>query len=106
MILFLFPGLFLFCSDLFHYVKRKKYLDGQQVLDTHRARGCPFITNVDGKDFVVDGITKYDGYGDECRGIKFAGVAVFHKPKLVGCAGSPGGWQDLPSHRWRKSLGV
>ena len=43
----------------------------------HRARGCPFITNVDGEDFVVDGITKYDGYGDECRGIKFAGVAVF-----------------------------
>ena len=25
----------------------------------HRARGCPFITNVDGEDFVVDGITKY-----------------------------------------------
>ena len=46
-------------------------------LDAHRARGCPFITNVDGEDFVVDGITKYDGYGDECRGIKFAGVAVF-----------------------------
>ena len=43
----------------------------------HRARGCPFITNVDGEDFVVDGITKYDGYGDECRGIKFAGVAIF-----------------------------
>ena len=38
-IVLLFPGLFLFCSDLFHYVKRKKYLDGQQVLDTHRGRG-------------------------------------------------------------------
>jgi hypothetical protein len=44
----------------------------------HRARGCPFITNVDGEDFVVDGITKYDGYGDECRGIKFAGLGVCH----------------------------
>ena len=30
-IVLLFPGLFLFCSDLFHYVKRKKCLDGQQV---------------------------------------------------------------------------
>ena len=54
-------------------------------LDAHRARGCPFITNVDGEDFVVDGITKYDGYGDECRGIKFAGVAVFQdvEEKLI-----------------------
>ena len=51
----------------------------------HRARGCPFITNVDGEDFVVDGITKYDGDGDECRGIKFAGVAVFQdvEEKLI-----------------------
>ena len=51
----------------------------------HRARGCPFITNVDGEDFVVDGITKYDGYGDECKGIKFAGVAVFQdeEEKLI-----------------------
>ena len=51
----------------------------------HRARGCPFITNVDGEDFVVDGITKYDGYGDECRGIKFAGVAIFQdvEEKLI-----------------------
>ena len=30
-IVLLFPGLFLFCSDLFHYVKRKKCLNGQQV---------------------------------------------------------------------------
>ncbi|CAL6303244.1 unnamed protein product [Bathycoccus prasinos] len=43
----------------------------------HRARGCPFITNVDGEDFVVDGITKYDGYGDKCKTIYFAGVAIF-----------------------------
>ena len=51
----------------------------------HRARGCPFITNVDGEDFVVDGITKYDGYGDECRGIKFSGVAIFQdvEEKLI-----------------------
>ena len=51
----------------------------------HRARGCPFITNVDGEDFVVDGITKYDGYGDECWGIKFAGIAVFQdaEEKLI-----------------------
>ena len=45
----------------------------------HGARGCPFITNVDGDDFVGDGITKYDGYGDECRVIYFAGVAVFQR---------------------------
>jgi len=40
---------------------------------------------VDGEDFVVDGITKYDGYGDECRGIKFAGVAIFQdvEEKLI-----------------------
>ena len=44
---------------------------------THRARGCPFITNVDGKDFVIDGFMKYDGYGDECKTIYFAGVAIF-----------------------------
>ena len=46
-------------------------------LMSHRARGCPFITNVDGEDFVIDGFMKYDGYGDECRGIYFAGVAIF-----------------------------
>ena len=54
-------------------------------LDAHRARGCPFITNVDGEDFVVDRITKYDGCGDECRGIKFAGIAIFQdvEEKLI-----------------------
>ena len=44
---------------------------------THRARGCPFITNVDGEDFVIDGFAKYKGYGDECKTIYFAGVALF-----------------------------
>ncbi len=34
---------------------------------THRARGCPFIANVDGEDFVIDGFAKYKGYGDECK---------------------------------------
>jgi len=24
-------------------------------LMSHRVRGCPFITNVDGEDFVIDG---------------------------------------------------
>ena len=43
----------------------------------HRARGCPFITNVDGEDFVIDGYAKYKGYGDECKTIYFAGVALF-----------------------------
>ena len=42
-----------------------------------RARGCPFIANVDGEDFVIDGFTKYKGYGDECKTIYFAGVALF-----------------------------
>ena len=46
-------------------------------LVTHRARGCPFITNVDGEDFVIDGFAKYKGYGDECETIYFAGVALF-----------------------------
>ena len=46
-------------------------------LMTHRARGCPFITNVDGEDFVIDGFAKYKGYGDECKTIYFAGVALF-----------------------------
>ena len=27
-------------------------------LMTHRARGCPFIANVDGEDFVIDGFMK------------------------------------------------
>ena len=36
---------------------------------THRARGCPFIANVDGEDFVIDGFAKYKGYGDECKTI-------------------------------------
>ena len=44
---------------------------------THRARGCPFITNVDGEDFVIDGFMKYDKYGDECKELYFAGVAIF-----------------------------
>ena len=42
---------------------------------THRARGCPFITNVDGEDFVIDAFMKYDG--DECKELYFAGVALF-----------------------------
>ena len=46
-------------------------------LMTHRARGCPFRTNVDGEDFVIDGFMKYDGYGDECNTNYFAGVALF-----------------------------
>ena len=44
---------------------------------THRARGCPFIANVDGEDFVIDWFMKCDGYGDECKTIYFAGVALF-----------------------------
>ena len=40
---------------------------------THRARGCPFVTNVDGEDFVIDGFAKYKGYGDECETIYFSG---------------------------------
>ena len=54
-------------------------------LMTHRECGCSFITNVDGEDFVIDGFTKYDGYGDECRGIYFSGVAIFQdvEKKLV-----------------------
>ena len=32
---------------------------------THRARGCPFIANMDGEDFVIDGFAKYKGYGDD-----------------------------------------
>ena len=46
-------------------------------LVTHRARGCPFIANVDGEDFVIDGFAKYKGYGDECKTIYFAGFAIF-----------------------------
>ena len=46
-------------------------------LMTRRARGCPFIANVDGEDFVIDGFAKYKGYGDECKTIYFAGVALF-----------------------------
>jgi hypothetical protein len=44
---------------------------------THRARGCPFIANVDGEDFIIDGFAKYKGYGDECETIYFAGFALF-----------------------------
>ena len=40
-------------------------------LMTHRARGCPFIANVDGEDFVIDGFAKYKGYGDECGNLVF-----------------------------------
>jgi hypothetical protein len=32
---------------------------------------------VDGEDFVIDGFAKYKWYGDECRAIYFAGVALF-----------------------------
>ena len=42
-------------------------------LMTHRARGCPFITNEDGEGFVIDGFMKDDG--DECKELYFAGVA-------------------------------
>ena len=45
-------------------------------LVTHRARGCPFIANVDGEDFVIDGFAKYDGYGDECKAIYFFWVTL------------------------------
>jgi len=51
-------------------------------LMTHRARGCPFITNVDGEDFVIDGFAKYKGYGDECKTIYFAGVAIFQDVEM------------------------
>ena len=44
---------------------------------THRARGCPFIANVDGEDFVIDGFAKYKGSGDEWKTIYFTGVALF-----------------------------
>ncbi len=52
---------------------------------THRAHGCPFITNVDGENFVIDGFMKYDKYGDECKELYFAGVAIFQdvEKKLV-----------------------
>ena len=50
---------------------------------THCVRGCPFITNVDGEDFVIDGFMKYDGYGDECKELYFAGVAIFQDVKNV-----------------------
>ena len=52
---------------------------------THRARGCPFITNVDGDDFFIDGFAKYKGFGDECSELYFAGVAIFQdvEKKLV-----------------------
>ena len=76
-IVLLFPGLFLFCSDLFHYVKRKKMSKRTTSLDAHRARGCPFITNMDEEDFVIDVFAKYKGYGDECKTIYFAGFAIF-----------------------------
>ena len=46
-------------------------------LMTHRTRVCPFIANVDGEDFFIDGFAKYKGYGDECKTIYFAGVALF-----------------------------
>ena len=44
---------------------------------THGAHGCPFIANVDGEAFVIDGFMKDKGYGDECKTIYFAGVALF-----------------------------
>ena len=53
---------------------------------THRARGCPFIASVDGEDFVIDGFMRYDKYGDECKELYFAGVAIFktRKTKKMG----------------------
>ena len=58
-------------------------------LVTHRARGCPFIANVDGEDFVIDGFAKYKGYGDECKTIYFAG------DKAVGWAEVSASYQVL-----------
>ena len=54
-------------------------------LMTHCARGCPFITNVDGEAFVIDGFAKYKGYGDECKELYFVGVALLQdvEKKLV-----------------------
>ena len=56
-------------------------------LMTHRARGCPFIANVDGEDFVIDGYAKYKGYCDECRVIYFWFAALlllfFVEPKQI-----------------------
>ena len=54
------------------------------ALMTHRARGCPFIANVDGEDFLIDGFAKYKGYGDECETIYFAGVAQDEENKENG----------------------
>ena len=48
---------------------------------THRARGCPFITNVDGEDFVIDGFAKYKGYGDECKEQFILLVLLFFKTR-------------------------
>ena len=68
------------CSHSFQtvdFIVENYELNRAPNLMTRRARGCPFIANVDGEDFVIDGFAKYKGYGDECKTIYFAGVALF-----------------------------
>ena len=36
-------------------------------LMTHRARACPFITNVDGEDFVIDGLRNTKATGTSVK---------------------------------------
>ena len=55
-----------YCSHSFQtvdFIVENYELNRASGLMPHRARGCPFITNVDWEDFVIDGFAKYKGYG-------------------------------------------
>jgi len=47
------------------------------------ARGCPFTTEIDGVEYIVDGTADYDGFGydDAYAGLKFSGTLTHLKNK-------------------------
>ena len=47
------------------------------------AKGCPFKTEVDGVEYIVDGTGDYDAFSDACAGLEFSGTLTNVKNKKV-----------------------
>ena len=51
--------------------------------DDFHARGCPFETEIDGVEYIVDGTAEYDGFSNACAGLKFDGTITSVEDKKV-----------------------
>ena len=54
-----------------------------KINEYFHARGCPFETEIDGEEYIVDGTADYDGFGydDAYAGLKFSGTLTHLKNK-------------------------